>query len=217
MKFHGQLQIDRIIYEKYFLKKKNGFYIECGAYDGKMDSNTLFFHLNLDWKGINIEALPNLFNALQENRKNDINLNFALSDREGTATFTQAVSKNFPYYDGHFGNGSLEHTEVHKKDLLKRNCSFVKYDVKTECLPSLFTKHVEKRPDLFILDVEGHEAKVLSKLSEISEDLHPLVWCVEYGYAGYENILDIMTKNNYSLDYRDRINLLFKKQGVKFD
>jgi FkbM family methyltransferase len=211
MTFYGQLNIDKIINDRYFRNKKQGFFIECGAYDGVIDSNTLYFYKNKDWRGINIEALPNLFTELEKNRPEDLNLNLALSDKDGKSIFTQAVDSRYQLYGGHFGNGSLNHTKEHMQELKNRNCSFVEYDVITESLPTLFKKYVTKKPDLFILDVEGHEKTVISKLSEIDTSLHPDVWCIEYGYAGYDGIVSIMKENDYILDYKDRINLVFSK------
>lgn len=50
--------------------KKNGTFIECGAFDGEWISNTLGLEKNLDWSGVLIEADPNNFkNMLAKNRK----------------------------------------------------------------------------------------------------------------------------------------------------
>lgn len=213
MQFYGQLLIDKIINEKYFKNKQDGFFIECGAYDGVRDSNTLYFYKNKNWRGLNVEALPNLFDELKKNRSEDVNLNVALSDKQGVSTFTQAVDSNYKLYDGNFGNGSLNHTDEHMQELIDRKCSFVEYEVKTESLLTLFDKYIDKKPELFILDVEGHEQVVLSLLHELDASLHPEVWCIEYGHAGLNGIIEIMKKNNYTLDYKDSINLLFSKFG----
>lgn len=212
MNYNGQLLIDKVIHEKYFKNTENGFFIECGAYDGVVDSNTLCFYKSKNWRGINIEAVPILFNELKKNRPEDLNLNLALSDKEGVSTFTQAVDSKYGLYNGNFGNGSLKHTEVHKQELLKRECDFVEYEVKTESLFSLFEKHIIKKPQLFILDVEGHEHTVLSTLDKISVLLQPEVWCIEYGHSGFNTIVEIMKYNKYTLDYKDSINLLFSKR-----
>lgn len=212
MNYNGQMLIDKIIHEKYFKNKENGFFIECGAYDGIVDSNSLFFYENKNWRGINIEAVPILFKELIKNRTEDKNLNLALSDSEGVSTFTQAIDPKYKLYGGNFGNDSLKHTDTHKQELIKRKCTFNEYEVKTESLATLFQKYVDKKPELFILDVEGHENIVLSTLKKIDASLHPEVWCIEYGYSGFEAIVHSMNNSGYKLDYKDSINLLFSKE-----
>ncbi|KAK4007010.1 hypothetical protein OUZ56_012164 [Daphnia magna] len=50
--------------------KTNGFFIECGGYDGQYLSNTLFMERSLNWNGLLIEADKNIFKKLlTRNRK----------------------------------------------------------------------------------------------------------------------------------------------------
>ena len=46
------------MYENLFYKVKNKTFLEIGACDGLMDSNTLFFEKELNWNGTLIEANP---------------------------------------------------------------------------------------------------------------------------------------------------------------
>ena len=41
------------------------FFIEAGAYDGEIYSNTLFFELKQRWKGLLIEPNPDAFQSLK--------------------------------------------------------------------------------------------------------------------------------------------------------
>ena len=60
MEYYGQLSIDRIIHQKYFFKKEKGTYVECGAFDGIMESNTLALYKYKNWNGFNIDnVVPN--------------------------------------------------------------------------------------------------------------------------------------------------------------
>ena len=43
---------------------KNGFFIEAGAYDGEIASNTLLFELEHNWTGLLIEPNPDAFEML---------------------------------------------------------------------------------------------------------------------------------------------------------
>ena len=206
--FHGQNEIDRILVEKIFKGRTDGFFVECGAYNGITDSNCLALERDYKWKGLNLEPVPYLFDRLAENRPNSTNLNFALSDTDGTTEFTQALLRG----GEHFGNGSIRHTEEHMKELQQRSCSFVKYTVATKKLSTLIKDHnIPDEWDLFSLDVEGHELTVLSYLPSCR--VRPKVIVVEFGYVGRQNLLDLLGKENYSLVYEDSINLVFEKRN----
>ena len=83
--YYSQSNQDKWVAE--FLEfKKNGYFIEVGAYDGIQTSNTYFFEKNFNWSGICIEANPSIFNSLIKNRKS-VNVNKAVTDYKGTCNF----------------------------------------------------------------------------------------------------------------------------------
>ena len=64
---NGQVEQPIMINEKIFENKiKNGFFIEAGAYDGEVISNTLFFELKQSWTGLLIEPNPDAFEELSK-------------------------------------------------------------------------------------------------------------------------------------------------------
>ena len=85
--YHGQEMQDKYLNESIFKNYKNGFYIDIGAHDGINKSNTYYFYKN-GWRGINIEPIPKVFRKLFVNKPRDINLNLAVSDKNGYADFT---------------------------------------------------------------------------------------------------------------------------------
>lgn len=62
---HGQ---DQFLYEHFFSQKQSGVFVEFGAHDGVSLSNTCFFEKELNWEGICIEPLPEVFEKLKQNR-----------------------------------------------------------------------------------------------------------------------------------------------------
>lgn len=87
MKYYSQSDQDKWVCE--FLNfKKNGFYLDIGAYDGVQTSNTFILEKELDWSGICIEANSEVFKNLSLNR-NSINLNLAVLDYEGHCGFRE--------------------------------------------------------------------------------------------------------------------------------
>ena len=76
--YYSQVQEDIFLNENIFKNKKNGVYIELGALDGVLYSNTKFFEDSLNWKGILIEPHPEKFKLLQQNRPNNFLLWFII-------------------------------------------------------------------------------------------------------------------------------------------
>jgi len=62
--YYAQFYQDRIMNENYFKNKTRGFFLEVGAYDGEINSNTLFFEKSLNWTGILIESNPKKYGNL---------------------------------------------------------------------------------------------------------------------------------------------------------
>src|SRR5690348_14484148 len=63
-----------------------GFYIDVGAGEPNVESVTRAFYEG-GWRGINVEPLVSVFDRIQLARARDINLNVAVTDSVGEATF----------------------------------------------------------------------------------------------------------------------------------
>jgi len=61
-----------ILNNVYFSEINNGFFIECGAWDGVSESTCINFEKIKNWNGINIEAQKEAYCKLIENRPNSM-------------------------------------------------------------------------------------------------------------------------------------------------
>jgi FkbM family methyltransferase len=148
MIFYSQQEEDKILYDKY-LNYKNGFFIELGAMDGIVFSNTKFFEDELNWKGILIEPTAQYENMII-NRPNCYNFNYAISENYGELDFI-----------GNSAIGGLKKSmsEKHKKSWnIDESLGF-----KVQSIPFYeITKNIKiDKVDLFSIDVEGGELEVL--------------------------------------------------------
>lgn len=75
--------------------KKDGYFVEIGAYDGIESSNTYFVEKELGWEGICIEPAPHIFDKLAANRKST-NLKVAVMDYKGTIYFGEDTVSETP-------------------------------------------------------------------------------------------------------------------------
>ena len=64
---YSQAKQDQTVY--HLFPKKNGFFIEMGAFDGMSLSNTLRLERHHNWTGLLIEANPDLCDAIDKRKK----------------------------------------------------------------------------------------------------------------------------------------------------
>ncbi len=89
-KFFSQAGQDKIIKNHFFQNKKNGFFIEIGAYDGIIGSNCYHFEKFLNWEGIAIEASKIQYDKLKNNRKCKT-VNKAISNKIKDVEFVEVI------------------------------------------------------------------------------------------------------------------------------
>jgi hypothetical protein len=158
--YYSQCQEDEYLNLKYFKNKQNGVYIELGALDGLLYSNTKFFEDSLNWKGILIEPHPNKFELLKQIRPN----NFLFNDL--VSCYTEPLK--FKYFvDIHAAVSGVEDTLTHfhyteffdkeHNKFLPQNTIYIKPKTLTDIIKSTNITHI----DFLSLDVEGHEYEVL--------------------------------------------------------
>ena len=125
----------------------------------------------------------------------------SLSNQSGIARFTHVVS---PQYGDNFGNGSLTHLPAHRDALAKEGCQFVEHEVRTVTYPELIAEAGISRLDLFVLDVEGHEAQVFESMRQGA--LLPSVLCVEHGHFGVEKMREMLAGLPFRFDSSLHVN-----------
>lgn len=67
--------------------REGGFYVDCGAYDGKLYSKTAFFETERAWTGLLIEPHPTEFTNLLLQHRNAYAINVAASPTPATGKF----------------------------------------------------------------------------------------------------------------------------------
>lgn len=162
--FYSQFGQDQVLETYVFKQFKNGTFVDVGAHDGLSINNTLYFEQMHGWKGINIEANPDVYQQLVLNRPSSINMNVAITDRnDGTAGFlknsgyTEMISGLVDHYEP-------EHRERLEKELREHGGSSTIIQVPCRRLDSIFEEHSIHRVHLLSVDVEGAEMAVLQSI-----------------------------------------------------
>jgi FkbM family methyltransferase len=197
MKFYGQWNppVDKFLWERYFKNRKQGVFVECGAFDGVLESSCKFFEESMEWWGINFEPVPYIYDRLIKNRPKATNIKKALSNKNGITRFKQAVS---PTIGQMFGNGSISHNDKHLKSLKQEGCKFEEFDVETVRFSDLIYTMNLGEIDLMVLDVEGHEIEVIEGME--GSAVIPKVFCVEYPHVGLEVLKKKLKPFGYVFD-----------------
>jgi len=145
---------------------KNGFYVDAGCYHPLHLNNTYLLHKK-NWNGINIDLSEfsiSLFNYL---RPNDVNINSAVSNKEGDITF---------YYQK-----KLSQITTTKKSISQeRMQGFIKEKkIKALSLNSILdnSKFKNRKIDFLNIDVEGADLEALQSLN--FNTYKPKLICVE--------------------------------------
>lgn len=142
----------------------NGTFFEAGANDGITYSNTYYFSSFLGWKGILVEAIPELVEKCRKNRPNCIVENFALVSQNYRAdTITMKYCNLMSLVKGTMDK-EAEDEFIESGVKLQQNLTPYEVKVPVSTIDMILTKNHTKKIDLFSLDVEGYELEALSGL-----------------------------------------------------
>ena len=204
---YSQHKQDIYLLKHFFPKKRSGFFVELGAYDGVSISNTYFFEKYRDWSGICIEPMAEPYEKLVQNRQ-CICLNRCVSDRIETVHFfrihvdeKQKNKDKKAHWREMLSGVEKEYDSPHRcriQSLMDENkISREKISMQTTTLQSIFDEQQVTKIDLLSLDIEGGEYKILKSIdfSKMTIDV-------------------ILVENNY---YNKKIHQLLESKGYKFD
>ena len=167
---------------QYIGKIENGFYIEAGAYDGILQSNTKFLEEYKGWFGILVEPGKNIFKSLQINRPNNININKCLVSNKHYNKSIMGAFDNGPMSSVN-NIRNLEHV-----DLIEVECA---------TLESILDEYKITKIDYMTIDTEGYEYEVLEGLN--LNRYRPVFLLIEIYLIDKEKIFNYLYDNNYEI------------------
>ncbi len=150
-KYYGQWGEDVILIGM-FPDKKDGFYVDVGAFHPMHYSNTYLLYKK-GWHGINIDPNPWSIRLFNLHRRRDVNLNYGVNKEASIQ----------PYFI--FNHQSCNtFSEKQKEEMLKRPFMRLIKETEVSCLPlrTILSEHAQGREiDLLNIDVEGMSMEVL--------------------------------------------------------
>lgn len=204
-KYYSQIRQDEFLNKVVFDHKKNGFFIDIGAHNGRTFSNSLFFEMYKNWKGICIEPNPNVFTELNSFRKS-INLNVCIGESDKTVKFTQ-IEGYAEMLSGISEKYDKRHIERIERNLKSKGGKITEIDVKMMRLDSI-EELKNKQVDFVSIDTEGNEFDILSSIDFDKLDIKAIV--VENNYGDSR-----IKKHLLEFDYIPLVKLEFDEVYLK--
>jgi FkbM family methyltransferase len=147
---HGE---DRWL-DVFFGGKRNGFFVEVGAYDGIVLSNTYYFE-TLGWRGVLVEPDPEKANKCRANRPQ--------SQVFECAAVASPTATEVSFYSVQGGQvySTINMTDAHRRRLSEYGLAFKETRVPARTLDSILDAAGSRAIDLVTIDVEEGELEVL--------------------------------------------------------
>jgi FkbM family methyltransferase len=151
MEWQSQIGQDKYIIEHIFNYKKNGYFIELGATDGKNLSNTYCLEKNFNWDGICIEPNPIYHEKLKQQRSCNLDFSPVFSESGKKVKFT--VADEYSGISDYIAKGLYVYNNKEEIEL------------ETKTLTQILDDHnAPSYIDYMSLDTEGTELEILKGL-----------------------------------------------------
>jgi FkbM family methyltransferase len=144
-----------------------GFFLEAGANDGLLFSNTAYLERYCGWRGILVEAIPHKFVECVRNRPGSIVEHCALVPPGFRADFVEMRYENLmSFAPGIADINTIEQVHYGSRYLLgsERRLSDYRFLAPAMTLASILRKHRVQNVDFMVLDIEGAELDALRGL-----------------------------------------------------
>ena len=203
-----------IIYEQYFGRRTDGFFVEVGAYDGEYASNTSGL-ADIGWTGHYIEPVPEYFQRCKARHARNKSITVsqcAIGAESGQveinvggplSTIRDEMKQNFESLDWAKGNFTGEKIQVDQLTLEKY---LVRY-------------RVDPQFELLVVDVEGYEWNVLRNFD--IQKWQPQMVIIELHDQNDDyllireecnNIICYFDENGYRVIYKDFSNTIYVRK-----
>lgn len=187
--FHfSQAGQDAFLDENLF-RRRDGVFVEVGAYDGVTGSNTLFLEMMRGWSGFLVEPSPRLAQKARESRRSPV-LQCAVAPEAGEGAFLD-IREGFTQMGGLVASydpqirARVEADPRHQADVIS---------VPMRTLPELLEERGLERVDYISLDVEGGEQAILESFPH--GEIFVTSWTVENN-SGTPDIARLMASHGY--------------------
>ena len=196
-----------IFVKKFFKNKKKGFYVDIGCYH-PIDGNNTYLLYKKGWQGINIDLNKTSIDLFNRARKNDNNLNVAISNKSKKIKF---------YYRKKINMLNTINKKFAKNSFRK---GFKTGSIQSQTLNSILSKSKfkNKKIDFLNIDIEGNEINALESFN--LKKYSPKLICIEIhnntsgrntkDYFKNDPIYKFLCKKNYKYIWNNEFSYIFR-------
>ena len=193
--YRSQVGQDRFINEQFFQGRRDGVFVDIGAYDGVLFSNSCYFERNLGWTGLCVEPNPAVFARLVKNRACRC-ANVCVADFNGTAKFLQFADAEM--FSGLAHSFSPREKQRIETEVLAGGGRQQELEVPCVAATDLFREHGLSRIDYLSIDTEGMDFTILKVIDLARFDIDVISIENNDFALGYQ-IMDYLDQRGYDL------------------
>ena len=147
-----------------YLPERDGVFVEAGAFDGFLQSNTYYFERLKGWSGLLVEPVPELAEAARRERRRSRVIQAALVPPELQGTPVKlTVASLMTLVHGAQGSAEADREHALAGTRGGREPNY-EIEVRGATLSALIDEAQLDEVDLLVLDVEGYEPEALAGL-----------------------------------------------------
>lgn len=219
--YRAQFGEDRVLWHV-FRQRRNGFFIEIGAYDGVHLSNTFFLE-QMGWNGILVEPIYQLCEKAAAARSRSRVIHAACSKKGSPPTAKFTIANNVPVLS------FLDADDEHRERCIREGAELIEIEVPVVTVADIL-RHERKAGsphgnawvpnhgwsiDLVSIDTEGCELDVLDGFE--LERFKPSVLVIENDRPSGSEIEPYLNERGYRKFHRQAINDFFVRKGMPED
>jgi FkbM family methyltransferase len=186
---NSQAQLFQDLFVIFLLKgKRDGFFVEFGATDGRDLSNTFVLEKHCGWKGLLAEPAKYWHAALKANRTASIDTRCVWKQTGAMLEFKETESAEFSTIN------SLALKDFHKSNRVKGTT----YSVETVSLNDLLKAHNAPRDiDYLSIDTEGSELDILKAFDFTDYDIK--IMTIEHNFVepNRQEVFKLLSSQNF--------------------
>jgi FkbM family methyltransferase len=216
--FRAQFGEDRVLWQV-FRQKREGFFIEIGAYDGVHLSNTFFLE-QMGWRGILVEPIYQLCEKAAASRSRSRVVHAACSRKGSPPTATFTIANNVPVLS------FLDADDEHRERCIREGAELIEIEVPVVTVADILRYERKSRSpngnawvanrgwqiDLVSIDTEGCELDVLDGFE--LERFKPSVLVIENDRPSGSAIEPYLRERGYRKFHRQVINDFFVREDM---
>ena len=193
-----------------FQDRRNGTFVDLGAYDGVTYNNTLFFEKELGWTGLCVEPIPERFAECKQNRTCNT-VQGCASNFTGMSAFIKVTGYS-EMLSGLLHTYDPRHLNRVKEEIRQFGGSFTTIPVQCYSFNDLMELHGISRVNFLSIDTEGHELETLTAIDFSRYTIDVIT--VEDNYDD-SRITKLLESKGFVLEKKLAVDLVFVRKEFK--